>query len=157
MTRAPTIHQFRRSFGTHMSVAGRWTGDAYGYHPHGVIMRPMIYTDHHDVSGRCDAQVMTDPAAKMKPVASGREASLHGSSASCTPKPETGELVTVYRNGEWVGPDGPWRRAMRNDMAKTMRNIRSLVRAERLAYARHLAEQEDRRAALFSAADAAFR
>lgn len=156
MTKAPTISQFRRSFGTHLSVNGRWQGDAYGYHPHGVICRPMVYTDHHHISRHCDAKVMTDPTARMKPLASGRDASLHGSSSNCVPTPETGELVTVWRNGDWVGPDGPWRQAMRRDMARVLRNIRDIRRAEYQAAACRRAEHEDRQRVSYVAAANAF-
>lgn len=156
MTKAPTISQFRRSFGTYVSVKGRWQGDAYGYHPHGVMCRPMIYTDHHHIDGHCDAEVMTDPNAKMKPLASGRDASLCGGKSNCVPTPETGELVTVYRNGAWVGPDGPWRSAMRRDMARVLLNIRDIRRAEDRAAARSRAEEEDRRCVAYKAAANAF-
>lgn len=152
----PTISQFRRSFGTWSAVKGKWKGDAYGYHPHGVISRPMIYTDHHNVSGSCDAQVMTDPASKMKPWDSGREASCYGGVHGPCPRPETGELVLVYRNGEWVGPDGPWRAQMRKDMARVLRNVRDIRRAEDAERERRRSEQEDARSVAFEAAKKAF-
>lgn len=155
--RAPTIQQFRNSFGSWAEgLPGKWKGDAYRYHPHGVIARPMIYTDHHNTSGTCDAQVMTDKTAKFKPRGEGREASI-GNGPCPNPIPETGELVTVYRNGEWVGPDGPWRRQMRDDMARTLKSIRAIERARRLEAERRRAEQEDRRCASYAAAASAFR
>jgi hypothetical protein len=156
--RAPTISQFRRSFGSWIDgLPGKWKGDAYCYHPHGVIARPMVYTDHHNVSGACDAHVMTDPEAKFKPRGVGREASLGNSGLLPNPKPESGELVMVYRNGDWVGPDGPWRAQMRRDMANTLWSIRTISR--RLRQEREQAERE-RQAELvakFEAAALAFK
>jgi hypothetical protein len=131
--KAPTIQQFRKSFGSWADgLPGKWKGDAYCYHPHGVIARPMIYTDHHNVSGACDAHVMTDPEAKFKRRAEGREASIGNDSASPNPTPETGQLVMIYRNGEWVGQDGPWRARMRSDMARVLRDVRRIERQKRV-------------------------
>lgn len=130
-TRAPTRNQFRRSFGTHWNVDGRWSGDSYGYHPHGVIMKPMIYTDHHHVDGHCQAQVMTDPTSEIRPWSQGRDASISNGS-NPNPRPFSGKLVTVYRDGEWVGPDGPWRSQMRKDMASVFWQIRKLKREKQL-------------------------
>ena len=154
--RAPTLTQFRNSFGTWAGVKGKWKGDAYGYHPHGVIMRPMIYTDHHNVSGACEAQVMTDPASKIKPWDNGREASCYGGPYGPRPLPETGKLVTVYRSGEWVGPDGPWRAQMRKDMAAVLRDKREIARAKRAADERMRAEREAATRDAFASAARAF-
>lgn len=154
--KAPTISQFRRSFGAWSAVEGKWKGDAYNYHPHGVIARPMIYTDHHSVSGSCEAQVMTDPSAKIKPWDNGREASCYGGPYGPRPLPESGELVLVYHSGEWVGPDGPWRAQMRKDMARVLRNVRAICRAEAAERERRRAEQEDARSVAFEAAKKAF-
>lgn len=154
--RAPTIYQFRRSFGSWADgLPGKWKGDAYGYHPHGVIARPMVYTDHHNIHGHCDACVMTEPESTFKPRGQGREASL-GGGLSPNPTPETGTLVMVYRNGEWVGPDGPWRAQMRRDMAKTLRDVRAITRGLQELRAREQRERDAARDALFDAAGKAF-
>lgn len=154
--RAPTINQFRRSFGSWVDgLPGKWRGDAYCYHPHGVIVRPMVYTDHHNINGYCDACVMTDPAARFKPRGEGREASL-GSGPSPNPRPETGELVMIYRNGDWVGPDGPWRAQMRKDMAATLRSIRAITRKARAGREAEALKREAERAARFDAAARVF-
>ena len=154
--KAPTIQQFRSAFGSFAPITGAWKGDAYCYHPHGVIRRPMVYTDHHNVSGACDAQVMTDPSAVFKPRGEGREASLGNSGLSPNPRPETGELVMVYRNGEWVGPDGPWRAAMRRDMAAALREIRAIRRAEAEARERARVARAETATAAYAAASSAF-
>ena len=154
--KAPTIQQFRRSFGSWLAVKGKWKGDAYNYHPHGVIARPMIYTDHHNVSGSCEAQVRTEPSSKMKPWDNGREASCYGGAHGPRPLPEMGSLVTVYRSGEWVGPDGPWRARMRKDMADTLRNIRAIVRAQDADRERERAKREAAREEAFASAKRAF-
>lgn len=155
--KAPTIQQFRKSFGSWVDgLPGKWKGDAYCYHPHGVIARPMIYTDHHNVSGDCDAHVMTDPEAKFKRRAEGREASIGNDSASPNPTPETGQLVMIYRNGEWVGPDGPWRARMRSDMARVLRDVRRIERQKRADHEAARMSADAARKAAFDRAAKAF-
>lgn len=156
MLKAPTIQQFARSFGTFSPVSGAWKGDAYCYHPHGVIRRPMVYTDHHNVSGACEAQVMTIPTSNFMPRGEGREASIGNSNLSPRPCPEQGHLVIVYRNGEWVGPDGPWRAAMRKDMADVLREIRAIKRADRAKQEQERKARAEQVAEAYQAAAAAF-
>ncbi len=154
--KAPSARLFRMAFGTWLPISGKWKGDAYGYHPHGVISRPMIYTDHHNISGQCDAKVMTDPAAKFKRRAAGREASIGNDTASPNPTPETGELVTVYSSGEWVGPDGPWRARLRADMARALRDGRAIRSKQRAEQEQIRKEREAARVSAFSAAERSF-
>ena len=62
----------------------------------------MIFANHWHVDKACDVKVMTDPSAKL--VLGHQDSASHGNaypSASC------GELVTVYRHGNWIA-DGPW-------------------------------------------------
>ncbi len=154
--RAPSAAQFRRAFGTWLPITGKWKGDAYCYHPHGVIARPMVYTDHHNTSGTCDAKVMTDPSAPFKRRAEGRDASIGNDSASPNPTPERGALVTVYANGEWVGPDGPWRARLRTDMARALREARSLRLAQLAEQGRMARERAQERARSYADAHRAF-
>lgn len=151
MTKAPTISQFRRSFGAFPKMDGAWSGSSYQYHPHGVIMRPMIYTDKHNVHGYCTAAVMTEPDSPILPITN--------SSASYGGRPDAiparGKLVVVYDTGRWVGPNGPWRKMMRSHMAAVLLAKRAQHKAEAAA-ARKRREQEtaDREAAFALAAKA---
>lgn len=155
-TPAPTIQEFRETFGTWRPVAGQWKGDAYNYHPHGVVRRPMIYIDHHNTHGYTDAYVMTDPNAEFYPITSGRDASISSHSQPVTPTPKSGELVLIWTSGHWVGPDGPWRAAMLKHMADIRSEIEEIEQRERTAKDTAEAARKLKADAAYSSAARAF-
>ena len=123
MIDAPTASHFRNLVGSFRSVQGAWTGEAYGYHPHGVIRRGIIFIDHHNVNDYCGASVILDPTAKIIPADNSRSASISGYCDNAVPRPESGGVLTVYRDGQWVGEDGPWRKIIVDVLADLEREI----------------------------------
>ncbi len=141
---APDGARFRQLVGTYKPVAGRWSGDAYCYHPHGVIRRGIIFTDHHHVSGHVTAHVILDPEGGIFPADSGRSASVSGDSARAVPRPKRGGLVSVYNDGKWVGPDGPWRKIVCEVLDELDGEIKALEQEE---YEKQVVLADQRRAA----------
>lgn len=120
---APDARRFRNLVGSFKAVPGAWTGDAYGYHPHGVIRRGIIFTDHHNVNNYVSASVILEPGSGIIPADNGRAASVSGGSNGAVPRPKSGGVLTVYRNGAWVGEDGPWRKIVIEVLADLAREI----------------------------------
>ena len=145
-TTAPDRYRFRRLVGSFKPVSGAWVGDSYGYHPHGVIRRGIIFTDHHNVNAYVSAQVILDPDAKIIRPSNGREASICGYEKDAVPRPATGGLLTVYRDGYWVGEDGPWRQIIIDVLADLDREIREIEEQEMAAKvaAKEVAEEAQR-------------
>lgn len=103
--KAPTREEFcavvtSRGKGQH--IDGYWSGSAFRDHPVGVFREQLLFTNKWNVNNYCSVQVATDRNAKL----------VLGCQDSCArgnpyPTVTSGDLVTVYRDGEWIA-DGPW-------------------------------------------------
>ena len=151
-TGAPSAWRFRKLVGSFKAVPGAWSGDAYCYHPHGVIRRGIIFTDHHNVNCYVSASVILEPDSGIIPADNGRAASISGGSGSAVPRPKSGGVLTIYRDGNWVGEDGPWRKVVIEVLADLSKEIADIEQREHEEKATAAAAQEAERAALFDKA-----
>ncbi len=58
-------NRVRNLIGSRFAVKGAWFGTSYGYHPHGVVRRGIIFTDHNNISGTHDARVILEPESGL--------------------------------------------------------------------------------------------
>ena len=130
---APSARRFRNIVGSFKAVPGAWTGDAYGYHPHGVVRRGIIFTDHHNVNNYVSASVILEPDAGIIWPNNGRSASINGPASEAVPKPKSGGVLTIYSNGRWEGEDGPWRKIVIEVLADLTKEIAEIEDQERRA------------------------
>lgn len=95
--------------GSFHKVPGAWSGTSYGYHPHGVVRKGIIFTDDHNTSGCCDVAVMLEPESGLIYPPTDADSSRYGSQSLARIRPKSGGTLTVWQSGRWVGQDGPWR------------------------------------------------
>ena len=132
MIDAPTAAEFCSIITANRTkVVGHWSGSAFRDHPVGIFRERMIFANYWNTNNYCDVKVMIDPDATL--VLGCQESGAHGNPY---PKASSGDLVTVYRNGQWVS-DGPWCekivRILADVKAETAANVAAEIeaRAER--------------------------
>lgn len=86
---------------------GYWSGDAYGYHPVGVIFENLLLVDEWHCNGYATIYLKEDEDSAWECPASGRDASVGGSKYHAIPRPITGKLRTIFGNGRWVKGANP--------------------------------------------------
>jgi hypothetical protein len=88
-------------------VPGWFTGDSYGFHPHGFCADGVLIYDHHNVNKYYTIKICNTPEdASYYPADRGRDASVsYGSNA--LPRFVNGS-TTVWNSGEW-SEEGPWK------------------------------------------------
>lgn len=128
---APEANRVTALIGSFHKVEGAWSGTSYGYHPHGVVRRGIIFTDHHNVSGSHDAKVILEPESGLIFPPNDSESSRCGSPNKACLRPKSGGTVEVYRNGQWVGPDGPWKKLICDILDELELEVTALKAAEK--------------------------
>lgn len=128
----PDPDRVKELIGSFHAVEGAWNGTSYGYHPHGVVRRGIIFTDHHNVSGSHDAQVILEPESGLIYPPTDADSSRCGCKSKACIRPKSGGTVLVYRNGRWQGPDGPWRKLICEILDELEPEVEGLREARRL-------------------------
>lgn len=106
----PSRNRVHKLTGSFHQVPGAWSGTSYGYHPHGVVRRGIIFTDNHNTSGSSDIEVILEPESGLIYPPTDASSSRCGSQSLARLRPKSGGAVRVWQSGQWVGPDGPWRK-----------------------------------------------
>lgn len=128
----PDIGRVTRLTGSFHAVKGAWSGTSYGYHPHGVVRRGIIFTDHHNTSGCCDARVILEPDSGLVFPPTDADSSRCGSQSKACIRPKSGETVLVWDSGRWVGPDGPWRKLICDILDELEPEVAAIQEARKL-------------------------
>jgi hypothetical protein len=148
----PDPSRVTRLTGSFHAVKGAWSGTSYGYHPHGVVRRGIIFIDHHNVSGSHDAHVILEPDSELIYPPTDADSSRCGSQSKACIRPKSGGTVCVYQNGRWVGPDGPWRKIIHEILDELDSEVAALKEAERLAEEERIKAIRDKEADQFEKA-----
>lgn len=130
MVEAPSAARFCSTISAEKRVAGYWSGSAFRHHPKGIFRERMVFTNEWNVNNYCSVAVATDPEAKL--VLGCQESAAHGNPS---PKMSSGDLVTVYRNGEWVS-DGPWCEKIIRILDEVAAEVSALKSADKDEYER---------------------
>lgn len=80
----------------------KWSGDAYGYHPKGVIVDNILFVDEWNTNGYTSIYLAPENCEWI-PAANSREASIGGSEYNAIPRPKERELIKIYWSGSWSG------------------------------------------------------
>lgn len=126
----PTSDQVNHLIGSFHAVNGAWSGTSYGYHPHGVVRRGIIFTDHHNIRGCADAKVILEPESGLIYPLNDSDSSRCGSKSLASIRPKSGGTVTVWDSGRWVGPDGPWRKLIVEILDELDQEVAALIAAK---------------------------
>lgn len=103
MITAPTAQEFCNiTMLVNKEYKGYWHGSAFRKHPRGVFRDRLLFVNHWNTNCYCEVKVATDPAAKL--IMGCQNPAAYGNPM---PKVSSGELVTVYKDGQWVA-EGPW-------------------------------------------------
>lgn len=80
----------------------KWSGDAYRFHPKGVIVDNILFVDEWNTNNYSTIYLAPENCEWI-PAENSREASVGGSKYNAIPRPKDGELIKIYWSGSWSG------------------------------------------------------